>query len=278
MLPYFDSLLKKLEQEDETMQQALGEHVHWGYWDNPKTKAVSPAEYHQAGELMLQHVIEPAKIKDGCKLLDMGCGLGGTIKYLNENFSNCELTGVNIDERQIAVAQKAIKAKNGNTVDFILADACALPFTEPKYDVILCVEAIFHFSDRVVFFKECQRVLKPGGRLIISDFVPVHAANSIFNFLENTFDLVSPIYGKIRLDVSVPKYRLIAKTTGFILLSVDDITANTLPTYGFLNKISLLNSASEAKQFNRSNSLTEYASKTGVLKYLILSFTKNETK
>ena len=278
MLPYFDSLLEKLQQEDKTMQQALGEHVHWGYWDNPKTTTISPEEYHRAGELMLRHVIEPAKIKDGCKLLDVGCGLGGTIKYLNENFSNCKFTGVNIDERQIAVAQKAIKAKNGNTIEFHTADACALPFTEAKYDVILCVEAIFHFSDRTVFFKECQRALKLGGQLIISDFVPVKAASSILNFLENTFDLVSPVYGKIRLDISVPKYRRIAKTTGFTLLSVDDITENTLPTYGFLNKISLLNSASEAKQFNRSNSLTEYASKTGVLKYLILSFNKNETK
>lgn len=274
MLPYFDTLLEKLQQEDETMQQAFGEHVHWGYWDNPKTKAISPKEFHQAGELMLRHVIETAGIKDGCKVLDVGCGLGGTIKYLNERFSNCEFVGVNIEERQIAVAQKSIKAKNGNTIKFVHADACALPFTKPKFDVILCVESIFHFPDRETFMKECQRALLPKGRLTISDFVPVEAASSIFNFIEHKFDLLSPVYGNVRIDISVPRYRRIARATGFTLVSVEDITTNTLPTYCFLKKISTPLHASDAKQFNRSNSLAEYASKTGVLKYLILSFEK----
>jgi ubiquinone/menaquinone biosynthesis C-methylase UbiE len=272
MLPYFDVLLEKLQQEDKTIQQAFGEHVHWGYWDNPKTKAVSPKEFHQAEGLMLRHVVEAAGIKDGCRVLDVGCGLGGTIKFLNEQFSNCKLVGVNIEERQIAVARKAVKAKNGNTIEFIHGDACELPFTGPQFDVILCVESIFHFSDRESFFRGCRRALYPGGRLAVSDFVPVHTAGPVINFLEQRFGLISPVYGQTRLDISVPKYRRIARATGFRLASIQDITAHTLPTYGFLNKIASLQASTEGKKFNRSNSLIKYASKAGVLKYLILSF------
>ena len=275
-LPYFDALLEKLSKGDKIAQKAFGEYIHWGYWDNPCTKVISVGEYHQAAELMTQHVVSKSKIKDKYKILDVGCGFGGTIKSLNEKYSSCEFIGVNIDPRQIEVAKKEVIAKNKNKIEFFEADACILPFSESKFDVVLCIESIFHFSDREVFFKECQRVLKPNGILVVSDFVPIHLINSFINFIEHAFHLVDKVYGLMRIDISISKYKKIAKNTNFSVESIDNITANTFPTYRFLKQNFSIHLSKDKKKFSRATLMIEYASKLGLLKYLILSFKKND--
>ena len=207
VLPYFDILLAKFKQQDKTAEVAFKGHVHWGYWENPPIKDVSPADFHRAGELMVEKVIDIAKIKNGYRVLDVGCGLGGTIKLLNEEFSNCEFVGVNIDDRQIEIARENSVAKNGNSIEFIKADACALPFSGEKFDIIICVESIFHFKDRRIFFQECRRVLKADGRLIISDFVPIRKLSSVLNLFERGFNFVSRAYGEVNIDISISRYR-----------------------------------------------------------------------
>ena len=56
-----------------------------------------------------------------------------------------EMTGLNIDPRQLEVARKEVLPENGNTIDFIEADAVSLPFPDDTFDVVLAVECIFHF-------------------------------------------------------------------------------------------------------------------------------------
>jgi ubiquinone/menaquinone biosynthesis C-methylase UbiE len=274
MFPYFDVLFEKLNQGNKTAQEAFGEYVHWGYWNDPAPKIISAKNFHQAAELMTQHVVSKAGIKDGYKVLDVGCGFGGTIKYLNQRHKNCQFVGVNIDPRQIALAKKEVTAKNNNSIEFIEADACQLPFSKSKFDVVLCVESIFHFSDRETFFKECQRVLRPEGILVVSDFVPVHLLNSFVNFAEHAFNLVGDMYGAMRLDVSLSKYRKIAQKTGFYVESIEDVTDNTLPTYRFMKQSFREHLTNKEKKFIRATTMTEYVAKLGLFKYLILSFKK----
>ena len=49
--------------------EAFGEHVHWGYWENPPSATISPKDYHRAEELMTRHVVEKAEIIDGEKFI-----------------------------------------------------------------------------------------------------------------------------------------------------------------------------------------------------------------
>ena len=278
MFPYFDVLFEKLNQENSTAKEAFGEYVHWGYWNDPSVKTISAKDFHNAAELMTEKVVEKANIKDGYRILDVGCGLGGTIKLLNEKNNNCEFVGVNIDPKQIEVAKKEVTAKNSNKVEFIEGDACALPFLEQKFDVVLCVESIFHFKDRRLFFKECQRALKPGGILVVSDFVPVGIFSSFMNFIEHTFHLVDKVYGTMRIDISVVKYKKIAKESSFNTESIKNITINTFPTYRFLKQNFSLYLSKEERSFRRATSMIEFVSRIGLLKYLILSFKKNDNK
>jgi cyclopropane fatty-acyl-phospholipid synthase-like methyltransferase len=85
--------------------QAFGRHVHWGYWENPKKADGSVSDFVAAAENLCQRVCDAASVKDGAKLLDVGCGFGGTIASLNERITNTVLVGLNIDERQLIRAR-----------------------------------------------------------------------------------------------------------------------------------------------------------------------------
>lgn len=274
-MQYFDALFEKRRQGDPAAQEAFGEYVHWGYWDNPSTKILTAKEYHEAGAAMTEQVVAKANIQDGQAVLDIGSGLGGTIKMLNGKHSACEFVGVNIDPRQIEVAQKEVTSTDGNTISFIEADACKLPFTKPRFDAVLCVESIFHFDSRRAFFEEAERVLKPGGKLVVSDFVPIEHIGAFLNQLQKSLHLVDVVYGPLNIDVSVSEYKKLAKSHGFSIDSVDDISEHTFPTYAFLKKNFTSHLPEKKGEFNRATSFIEYASKLGFLKYMILTFTKN---
>lgn len=133
---------------------------------------VSPGDFARAAEKLTEEVYKAARAGNNRCILDVGCGFGGTIASLNENFFGMRLVGLNIDSRQLLRAQKEVKAYPGNFLCFEQGNACVLPFSDQSFDVVLAVECIFHFPDRELFFSEAYRVPKPGGYLALSDFVP----------------------------------------------------------------------------------------------------------
>ncbi len=91
---------------------------------------------------------------DGARILDVGCGFGGTIDHLDERLDGCELVGLNIDRRQLARARALVTPRRDNTVDFVAGDACRLPFADASFDFLSAVECAFHFPSRKQFFRE----------------------------------------------------------------------------------------------------------------------------
>ncbi len=65
----------------------------------------------------------------------------------------------------------------------VLADACApLPFRTGSFDALVCMEGIEHFEDQTGFLRECARVLKPGGRLVLTTPNVLHLSSRISAF------------------------------------------------------------------------------------------------
>jgi SAM-dependent methyltransferase len=65
----------------------------------------------------------------------------------------------------------------------VLADACAcLPFQDASFDALVCMEGIEHFEDQTGFLRECARVLKPGGRLVLTTPNILHLSSRISGF------------------------------------------------------------------------------------------------
>ena len=104
-LPYFDILLEAFDRGDPLLSEAFAEHVHWGYWHDPALADGSVRDYRHAAEALSLLFAERAGVVDGLRVLDAGCGFGGTLACLNARHQNLDLVALNLEERQLERAR-----------------------------------------------------------------------------------------------------------------------------------------------------------------------------
>ncbi len=232
-LPYIDLLLQELKAGAPETLVSLGTHIHLGYWADPVQADGSFEDFAAAAERLSWMVCEAGDVQNGQRILDVGCGIGGTIASLNKHLAGVDLCGVNIDTRQIEVARETVLPRPGNKVQFVAGDACRLPFADRSIDVVTAVECSFHFPSRREFMREAKRVLRPGGMLSVSDLVTDDDTRLVGPLRRLLFPsrVQSPFYGKLDLSYSSQDYRTAATSAGLVLVQELDITEQTLPTY-----------------------------------------------
>jgi len=109
-------------------------------------------------------------IQDGDVILDLGCGTG-RLYQLFQNFQGevgVFYTGVDVSEGQIAVAKKQFSGAH-----FVVGDMLSIPSENHVFDTIYCIAVFHHLPDRETRLKslqEMRRVLKPGGRVIMTNW------------------------------------------------------------------------------------------------------------
>lgn len=123
-------------------------------------------------ERMIEVTVAPAGINEYHHVVDAGCGVGGTAIYLART-RGCKVTGINLSRVQLELAdKKALNANLDDRVKFEYADCSQhLPFSDASVDMVLNMESARHYSDRRRFLSEVYRILKPGGKVVATDWM-----------------------------------------------------------------------------------------------------------
>ena len=111
--------------------------------------------------------IDVMQLRDGMKILEIGCAGGLLCHRLKEQLPNAEITGLDFDIGHIDYAQKKAKELNLQC-NFIAGDATQLPFEDNTFDVCYS-HTVMSFCDPEKFVSEQYRILKPGGKMIVMD-------------------------------------------------------------------------------------------------------------
>lgn len=157
----------------ETLSRALADttslcreklDLNLGYWRD------DPPDLDAAAEALADLCARTAGLGERHEVLDVGAGFGDQDILWAERYRPRALHVLNLSGEQAARARRRLGARGlAGRVTVLRADAARLPFPAARFDVVLSVEAAFHFRTRAAFFAEAHRVLRPGGRPVLAD-------------------------------------------------------------------------------------------------------------
>ena len=174
---------------DRLLERLWGDHVHLGYYPTgplPNTgqpngalkraglpargRAAATVDFRQAKVDFVHALVRWSgldQLPPGSKVLDVGCGIGGSARILARDYG-LDVLGISISPGQIQRARELTDP--ALSCQFAVMDALDLDLADASFAAVWSVEAGPHMPDKQRFADELLRVLAPGGRLALADW------------------------------------------------------------------------------------------------------------
>lgn len=160
-----DEVAKLYDEQSELSDMLAGGQFHLSYWydDQDTTSAVD------ASQRITSRVVEALGLRPGEHVLDAGCGMGTPAIWI-AGHSKVRVTGITVSQVQVAGGnERAAASGMSEHVTFEYGDFMALSYPEGMFDAVIAIESLQEAPDLDKSVQELFRVLRPGGRMVISD-------------------------------------------------------------------------------------------------------------
>ncbi len=151
---------------DQLLEKLWGEHIHLGYYSSANKRT----DFQQAKIDFVHQLVHWSgmdKLPKGSRIIDIGCGIGGSSRILAKDYG-FDVLGITISSEQV---RRAIELTPKELLcKFIVMDALDLRFEDGLFDGVWSVEAGPHIPDKQRYADEMLRVLRPGGFLAVADW------------------------------------------------------------------------------------------------------------
>ena len=147
----------------------------------PVAANYSRAKFHTSSD-RLQEVIDLVRPLRGDLALDVATGTGNTAFALAPLVRR--VVGLDLTREMLDVARRITSERKIENVDWVIGDACVLPFPDETFDVYVVRAAPHHFSDIDAFLSEAYRVLRPGRDAAFIDCAPPTPARDVLHDVE----------------------------------------------------------------------------------------------
>jgi SAM-dependent methyltransferase len=108
----------------------------------------------------------------GCDVLDIGSGAGGADVVLVQEHGAGTVTGIDVESRLVdRAAERARRLELDCRISYRLVEPGPLPLSDSSFDAVFSKDSIIHVRDKEHLFSEAFRVLRPGGLLVVGDWL-----------------------------------------------------------------------------------------------------------
>jgi ubiquinone/menaquinone biosynthesis C-methylase UbiE len=126
-------------------------------------------EFHIRGREATIELADRASLEPGLRVLDVGCGLGGSVRYLASE-RQCRAAGIDLTSEYVEVANALAQMVGLRaSTEFRQGSALDIPFDDRSFDVVWTEHAQMNIADKRAFYGEIARVLAPTGRVVFHD-------------------------------------------------------------------------------------------------------------
>jgi cyclopropane fatty-acyl-phospholipid synthase-like methyltransferase len=199
--------------------------IHYGYYDKY-------VKNYKKAVLNMNDLIAKLlnlNINKTERILDAGCGVGGTSMYLGKKYSNIRFTGITNSKKQVDMGKEFIKRQMVNNFKIFYGDFTNTDFPDDYFDSVFAIESVGYSIDVKDFIAEMKRILKPCGNLIVLD--GFRTKEQMNPFEEKIYKIFLFGRGYEKLDLPhLQRYLTLLKNFRFNDIKYKDISKNVAPS------------------------------------------------
>lgn len=216
------------DQSTDLWLDIWGEHMHHGYYPPG-----SPATNHQKAQIrLIEEALSWANIEEPEDILDAGCGVGGSARYLARKYA-ARVKGVNISSVQIQRARALTSQANlGEQVTFAEQDLLSIGDAFGPYDLIWSMENAEHIAPKEDMLQLFYERLRPGGRVLLVTWCTRDTSQRpLTQKEEQVLEKLCRLY-HLPPWISLVRYEELSREAGFRDIQTADWSAYVAPFWG----------------------------------------------